>query len=409
MDELFIGDPPDGSVGLRPRVVLPTVFPEAINAHVPETTQLPEVQNPIYPTVGMTKLLDLPTELLLLLPQYVHNIEDFTNLSSTCRELRSVCSSTSGRTILGLAAASSRVFFRPDPHFLIAATVRQVSDWALLNAENRETLRQAMQQGVYSLLDLCVEKAQLSMDDIRRLHATRFSLINPISDMIDRCAGSQWYATPNFWQGGVSNPATIFLEPTKSLFQFVIYGELFASSMRAFIEPRLDLPWFDHDFRMDYIKYCIPDHMCESYQGMTVLPIGPYADLTRETDWKNDLMPLRDQDQVGLDYLLACRTWTEAWQRVRLAIGPDFEEEWRQRMWESAVQVQGLEGLEMLRPGGPEKWRYRLEVMRSGIERLEHGDKPKEFEFSRWKRLVSESPNLALEVGVTMLGLYGMT
>ncbi len=166
----------------------------------------------------------LPLEILLLVPQHLHDIEDFVNLSSTCRKFHDACSTTSPRVILRLAAASSRIFFRPDPHFLIAATVRQVSDWALLTSENTETLRHAMQEGVYSLLDLCVDKAQLSVDDIRRLHATRFSLTNPISDTIDRCAGVRWTETPDFWTGGVSNPNTTFLEPTRALFQMIIYG-----------------------------------------------------------------------------------------------------------------------------------------------------------------------------------------
>lgn len=151
-------------------------------------------------------LLQLPIELLLTLPQYLHNIEDFTNLSSTSRVFRKVCSDASPNTLLRLAAASSRIFFRPDPHFLIAATVRQLSDWALLNSDNAEVLRQAIHGGIYTLLALSVDKAGLTMEDIRCLRARRSSLLNPISDMIDRCAGPNFVSTPNFWNGGVSNP-----------------------------------------------------------------------------------------------------------------------------------------------------------------------------------------------------------
>lgn len=271
------------------------------------------------------------------------------------------------------------------------------------------------------------------MSDIRRLHATRFSLINPVSDMIDRCAGTQWYKTPDFWNGGVSNPNTISLEPTRSLFQIIIYGELFASSMRASLAPELGLPRFDHEFRMDYIKYCIPDRMCKSYEGMTVLPIGPYAeqdDARKENnEWMpeedldnarldhlldcrakyNELMPEDESDQVGLNHLLGCRTWTEAWSSVREEIGPDFEEEWRQQMWHSAVQIQGLEGLEMLRPGGVEEWRSRLEAIRSAVERMEARHKPKEPSHGRrWQgNRVWESPNMAAEIYVTVQAYWG--
>ena len=49
-------------------------------------------------------------------------------------------------------------------------------------------------------------------------------------------------------------------------------------------------------------------------------------------------------------------------------MGPDFDEERRQQMWHFAVQMQGLSVLEMLRPGGVEKWRDRLEEMRRKME-----------------------------------------
>lgn len=347
-------------------------------------------------------ILQLPTELLLVLPQYLHNIEDFTNLSSSCRAFRQVCSDASPNTILRLAASSSRVFFRPDPHFLIAATVRQVSDWALLSNDNTEALRQAIQGGVYSLLDICVEKAGLTMDDIRRLHASRFSLINPTSDMIDRCAGPQFMSTSDFWNGGVSNPATISLEPTRALFQIIIYGELFASTMQAFLEPDRALPRFDQEFRLDFIKYCIPDSMCSSYTGVTVLEVGPYVGTN------NELMPQKESDQVGLDYLLTCRTWSEAWERVRLAIGPNFDDVPRQIMWESAVQTQGLEGLEMLRPGGLERWRPRLEEMRKDIENLPIEKRPKECRYGSSGRYYCwESPDMAAEITVTLATYWG--
>ncbi|KAL8957574.1 MAG: hypothetical protein Q9183_006021 [Haloplaca sp. 2 TL-2023] len=381
----------------------------------------------------MASISSLPLELLLLIPRYLHTIEDFANLSSTSRRLRSIDIHTSPNTILYLAAKSSRVFFRPDPHFLIAATVRQISDWALLSQDNTQVLRHAIRGGVYSLLGLCVDKAGLTIEDIRRLHASRFSLINPVSDLIDRCAGAQWYQTPNFWNGGVSNPCTISIDPARSLFQIVIYGELFASTMRACLESESGLPRLDHEVRMDFIKYCIPDCMCQSYhgsvdyRGLTVLPVGPYAaspqgpepqadsrfpqpeSVSSTPRPRNELMPEKDCDQVGLDYLLSCRTWSEAWQQVRHPIGPDFADEWRQQLWSAVPQVQGLEGLEMLRPGGLEKWRPRLAAMREAIATLRDKDMPSRLLYSSWRKEIPDSPVLLAELGVTMLGLYGIT
>lgn len=47
--------------------------------------------------------------------------------------------------------------------------------------------------------------------------------------------------------------------------------------------------------------------------------------------------------------------------------------------------------------------------MRGGIEVLTIRDKPSEWMYLRWQRQVSERPNMASEVGVTILGLYDMT
>lgn len=347
-------------------------------------------------------LLDLPVELLLLIPNFLHNIEDFTNLSSTCRTLRGTLESTSSNAILSLAASSSRTFFRPDPHYLIAATVRQVSDWALLNNDNTEILRQAFQGGVDTLFNLCLSKAGLTMSDIRRLHSTRFTTINPVTDMIDKCAGAQWYDTPNYWYGGVSDPETIGFDPPRSKFQIVIYGELFSTTMKAAHEPGLALPRFDLDTRLDYVKYCIPDPMCYSgYRGMKPLAVGPYASGDR-----NIISQIED-DQVRLYHILNCRTWREAWEAVWHQIGPDFDEQWRQQMWESAVQMQGLEGLEMLRPGGVEKWRSRLVEMRREIEELDERFKPEVHKFGSQEHETSDAPNLAADIYVTVSGYWG--
>ncbi|KAL8871678.1 MAG: hypothetical protein Q9198_007362 [Flavoplaca austrocitrina] len=113
-------------------------------------------------------LLALPTDILVLLPYHIANLEDFKELSSTCRQFRAICHSVSPNLILRLAAASSRTFFRPDPYFLVAATAKQIGYWALQNEENAAQLRQALKHGIGRLFDLCVEKAGLSMDDIRR-------------------------------------------------------------------------------------------------------------------------------------------------------------------------------------------------------------------------------------------------
>lgn len=72
-----------------------------------------------------------------MLPEFLHNIEDYTNLSSTCRILRVTMATALPKQILRLAAASSKIFFRPDPLFLVAATARELGNWARLDWDNQ--------------------------------------------------------------------------------------------------------------------------------------------------------------------------------------------------------------------------------------------------------------------------------
>jgi hypothetical protein len=78
----------------------------------------------------------LPGDILIMLPEYLHNIEDYMNLSSTCRELRNNMSNSKPNILLRLATASSRILFRPSPHFLVAATGRELGNWARLSDAN---------------------------------------------------------------------------------------------------------------------------------------------------------------------------------------------------------------------------------------------------------------------------------
>ncbi|KAL0572419.1 hypothetical protein V5O48_009537 [Marasmius crinis-equi] len=328
------------------------------------------------------QLIDLPAELLSSLPLYIRNIEDFTEFSSTCRAIYNAFSITHPNTILRLAAASAPTFFHPHPYFLVMATARQVSDWARGNPDRTEKL--------HCLLELCLSVAGLKLEDIRRLHLARFSIINPLSDAIDKMAGEQWYATPNFWNGGVSEAYTIDADADRAAFQIIIYGELFGSSMNAFLDGEPPEKAFDLQVRLDYIKYCIPDWICEGgYEGLEVLDVGPYA----------PGHSYAGGDQVALDHILGCARWKRLWAPVH---GPEFAEEWKQRLWKEAVQVQGLAGMEVMTgPGGLSKWTGRLEEIRGKIERLGEKDRPVEVRIGRAEVQVSANvPDLHREIYV---------
>lgn len=345
-------------------------------------------------------LLDLPDELLAAIPQFIRNIEDFNNARSSCRQLRRVFDDTSPKTILRLAAASAPIFFSPHPHFLITATARQVSDWAIGNDERTRTLRQHFEGGIDSLFQLCLEKASLSLSQIRTLHLARFDFLNPLADRIDKMAGQQWYQTPDFWDGGASEAFTIDCKPATCAFQYLIYGEMFNSSMAAFLQPSRNLPSFDLDVRLDYIKYCVPDWVCRNgYPGLEVKPVGPYA------PGHEDELPA---DQNALQFVLLSGRWQRLWAPLLQSIAPDFDADWRQQLWWNAVvQTQGLRAPKALFQGPTPDDRKWLMDIRAQVEALTADDIPRQHQVGERNPLaVSAAPDFATEAHVCMRGLW---
>ncbi|OAX78112.1 hypothetical protein ACJ72_07581 [Emergomyces africanus] len=381
----------------------------------------------------MTSLLDLSTDILSLLPLYVDNIETFTSAASTCRSLRFIFSNALPRTILQLAAASAPTFFSPHPHFLVMAVAPQIRDWALGNEENTRRLRSALQGGIEGLFDFCVNdnslNAGLTLDRIRTLYEARFTILNPLADKIDKMAGAQWYETKDFWDGGVSEPATVHSDVHRSAMQIIIYGELFGSSMRPFLEPspsgdetdaNAPLPFFDLETRLDYIKYCVPEWACKSYPGFQVLPVGPYA------AGKNDL-PF---DQYALRHILTCKRWRRMWADAMALAGPlfvewdaergpwdeeppsgDIEGVWKLKLFRDALQTMGLEGMQLVtlprEKISPELLKRACQV-REQIEALE--EPPASYIVGNYlKATVSKAPDPAQDVYVCMASYWPMS
>ncbi|KAF7595562.1 hypothetical protein BBP40_005597 [Aspergillus hancockii] len=288
----------------------------------------------------------LPNDILCLLPLYIDNIETFTNAAASCCRLRDALYRAHPNTILRLAAASAPTFFSPHPHFLVAATAREASDWALGNEKRTTQLRRAFHGGIDTLYEFCLQHSGLTLDAIRQTHLARFSTINPLSDKIDKMAGKQWYATPDFWSGGVSEAYTLNTVADRAAFQILIYGELFGRSMDAFLQPELKFPFFDTRTRIDYFTYCLPDWICRTYPGFAVLPTGPYAP---------DLGRPRAGDQVAMHHILHCGRWRRMWAAaIRSVLGDDAftdeeeeDEHWRKRLLRDALQSQGLEGMQL--------------------------------------------------------------
>ena len=339
-------------------------------------------------------LLSLPRDILILLPNYLHNIEDYTNVSSTCRELRHCMEAATPNTILRLAAAQSTTFFRPSPHFLVAVTARQLGDWARQSASNEAELALKVENGIDALLDLALSHCGLTTQRIRELHALRFSTLNPVTDIIDKCVGAQWYATPDFWNGGVSDAYTVSSEPHETLFHLAIYGELFGPDFAPFLNRDVDVRRLSVDTRLEFLKYCLPDFatMClDPPYGGAVEPPDPRRAVKDTGPYKPDQEErrpgLENTNNLALTWVLQSSRWRPHWKRMRVKAGAEFEEgfqddwwfgedehrerDWRQRMWEGVMLCQGLEGLGMIRPELQDAWVEKVREWREKISRLE--------------------------------------
>lgn len=308
-------------------------------------------------------LTALPTEILILLPLFIDNIETFINAAATCHKLRNALYTATPNTILRLAAASAPTFFSPHPHYLVAMTASQAGKWALGDEARTAQLQLVLEGGIDRLYRFCLKTTGIgiTLSDIRNMYESRFSVINPLSDKIDKMAGYQWEDTPDFWNGGVSEPATLRTEPDRATLQLLIYGELFGESMNASLQleqqqsngtgsvsgRRSDgnLACFDLRTRLRYITYCVPQYDCTSYKFLTgeSRAEGP-----------------SERDQSALDHILNCRRWRTMWGaaiREVLYDGsvedfPDEEyygdEHWRLKLLRDAIWVQGLEGLQLV-------------------------------------------------------------
>lgn len=305
--------------------------------------------------------------------------------------------------ILRLAAAQSKIFFRPSPHFLIIATARELGDWARRSDANEKVFQSSMQEGIDSLLNLALERCGLTMERIRELYSMRFSIINPITDLIDKCVGQQWYSAPDFWDGGVDDAYTIDADPSETLFHLSIYGELFGPDFETILRRDSDARRLSVDTRLEFIKYCLPDFACwhAGYRDVPLLADGS-RDPRRATKATGpyvlgeDGMPVfTHNNNLALTWVLRSSRWKPHWKETRAKAGPDFQEDfevgwpsdegsehdWRQKMWEAVMVCQGLEGLGMIKPGLQDRFAEKIKEWRNQISQL--GGEPKETRVGR--------------------------
>ncbi|KAI5780819.1 hypothetical protein EDC01DRAFT_256525 [Geopyxis carbonaria] len=337
-----------------------------------------------------SRLLALPYELLLSLPRHLHNLEDHASLASTCRQLHTLCAATTPSTLLALAAASSRTHFRPSPHLLVAAVARDLGDWARRAPAHAARLARTFAGGIEALWALCLDPTTgcgLTMQRVRELHVLRGAAIHPVTDLVDKCVGAQWYSTPHFWDGGVSDAYTLDSDPGVAVFHWAIYGGLFGGDVDALLAGAPER-MLGADVRLEFVKYCVPDWACYDCQFDAAEVVQDDGSIDARRLVQSEVGPYvananggggAEGHQVALQWLLRSRRWNTAVVKVLERAGLEGFGEWmelradrwedeveeelrgRQALWESAVTMQGLEAVAMVACAsetwkGPDRW-----------------------------------------------------
>ncbi|KAJ7718107.1 hypothetical protein DFH07DRAFT_860517 [Mycena maculata] len=299
-------------------------------------------------------LTEFPPELLLSLPRYLRSIEDLLSLSSTCRTLYRTCAEPDPKIIPGLVAASGRIFFRPHPHFVIAATARQLGDWAVKHDDHRYLLEVAIQGGVEKLLELAIDVAELTMEDIRKLHAFKSDVINPLNRRLDVASGP-----------ASGDPWTVCNDPETTLLSWVIYGELFHHSFELAYSPLPEHKPLSSVTRYKWFVYCMPDVNSFNYMEFEDQP--PFF---KEYDQKKDDRFQQLSMSQAMREMLNRLLWEHELQST-----PSFQEipGASREEFIRIVMHMGMKSLAILVPGGPERLREDLDRIAKGIIALEVG------------------------------------
>jgi len=179
------------------------------------------------------------------------------------------------------------------------------------------------------------------------------STINPLEDLIDKCVGAQWYSTPNFWNGGVSDAYTILAEPISTLFDISIYGDLFGPALDVYIETGTVPLYATFECRKIFVEYCIPKDV-EFWVNLKGERCDPPVTRKRMTHEQN--------------YYKEKGKWE--WYQPRLALGHVLDSTRFKRAWNTLSQQLG--GHEELRFTTPEleaqQWDdHDNEVMTAGL------------------------------------------
>lgn len=201
-----------------------------------------------------SNLLSLPPELNILIPNYLHSLDDLYSLIRTCRTFYKTCASSSAQLAPDFAEKYGQPLLPPHPHLLLTGTARQIGDWAVRNEDNRRGLSEAIQSGNDGLLKLAIEVARLSLEDVRRIYKSKLDIINPVSRILDWdivTGRSQRECVPDdleLW--------SICEDVERAVYKYLIYCELFHHCIDKALKPSLPITPLSQKVRQCWMGYC---------------------------------------------------------------------------------------------------------------------------------------------------------
>jgi hypothetical protein len=171
--------------------------------------------------------------------RHLDNMTDLNNLSRTCQVIYEASHQVSDQEIFRLCDGSARLgCWSPQPDMLVLRVAEQIGQWAGRSPENAHIFEGYCRRGgIWGLRDLALGPAKCGLSRSRGREFRRWQSLTmvPVTDLIDKCVGEQWYTTPDFWYDGVSDADTISACPTRTLIHLCIYGELFRPALKQCI------------------------------------------------------------------------------------------------------------------------------------------------------------------------------
>jgi hypothetical protein len=324
------------------------------------------------------KLLDLPSDITSLLPTYLHSITDLYALLSTCRALYNAFAFSEAKLPPILPRLYGQPLLPPHPHLILAGTARQVADWAIASRENRAVLYESLLEGNCGLLKLSQKVARVSLKDMRDLSNLKYSLLNPLTRIVDVEGGPEMVREEG---NDPDNYAlTIVREPDIALLNYWIYCELFhhnideilTHSTQTSSQPKA----LDLRTRRRWIAYCMPD--VNNHRNRYRKEIKDIELLSQTQMWgRCDTFTRREKALLEFFETGDLHEYDPGLNWHGRSYDSDYVITVHERRVDVCLAVAnhlGVESLKMLLPGGLYQARARLEEIRERVSTIPDAD-----------------------------------